>query len=60
MYTVDSDRIRKIIPNGDVTTYLEDTNNENFDDIAFDSNGNLFISTQSTSRILNTFPLLEV
>ena len=56
MYTVDSDRIRKITPNGDVTTYLEDTNNENFDDIAFDSNGNLFISTQSTSRILKYVP----
>jgi len=56
MYTVDSDRIRKITPNGDVTTYLEDTSNENFDDIVFDSNGNLFISTQSTSRILKYVP----
>ena len=56
MYTVDHDRIRKITTNGDVTTYLEDTNNESFDDIAFDSNGNLFISTQSTSRILKYVP----
>ena len=56
MYTVDSGRIRKITPSGDVTTYLEDTNNESFDDIVFDSNGNLFISTYSTSRILKYTP----
>ena len=56
MFTVDSDRIRKITPSGEVTTYFEDTNNENFDDIVFDSSGNLFISTYSTSRILKLTP----
>jgi hypothetical protein len=56
MFTVDSDRIRKITPSGEVTTYLEDTNNESFDDIVFDSSGNLFISTYSTSRILKFTP----
>ena len=52
IYSTDSGRIRKITPSGEVSTYLEDTNNESFRSIVFDSNGNLFISTYSTSRIL--------
>ena len=56
MFTTDLDRIRKITPSGDVTTYFEDTDNESLRAIVFDSNGNLFMSTYSTSRILKLTP----
>ena len=56
LYTTDSDRIRKITPSGDVTTFLEDTNNESYRSIVFDFQGNMFISTYSTSRILKYVP----
>ncbi|MDC1218186.1 putative Ig domain-containing protein, partial [Flavobacteriaceae bacterium] len=56
IYSTDSGRVRKITPSGVVTTYFEDTNNESLRGIVFDSSGNLFMSTYSTSRILKLTP----
>jgi hypothetical protein len=56
IYSTDSGRVRKITPSGVVTTYFEDTNNESLRAIVFDSSGNLFMSTYSTSRILKLTP----